>query len=89
MKIFSQICDEIVAKDILEFFSDNYLNESILTTIYNVAPQFSDMFIYCKMFGSWSNCSKFFYPTMTEDGLCFTFNGLSMKEIYTDEYVLD
>lgn len=86
MKVAGLICDETIAKDVLEFFNDNYTESSVLSTILTMAPKFSDTMIFCKLFDEfWSNCNKLLYPTITEEGLCYKFNSINMKEMLTDQ----
>lgn len=44
-----------------------------------------EVFVECHWQHLSINCSKHFLPVLTEEGVCYTFNGLSPQEIYTSE----
>lgn len=83
MKIASLICDETFSQDLLDKFTDDYSEHSMLEIIRNLAPSFDDLMINCTFLDK-TNCSELFYPIITEEGLCYTFNAMSMKETATD-----
>lgn len=86
MKVVSQICDEFfIANDVFDHFPDNYSDPAILTIFKNIMPKFEDTMVFCKLFDKWTDCKKFLYPMVTEDGLCYTFNALSIHEVVTNE----
>lgn len=60
----------------------NIADDSIFELIYDMAPHMDDVFIECHFL---HNHRCFFYPIYTEEGLCYTFNALSLDRIYTDE----
>lgn len=43
------------------------------------------IFNECRWKGKVFNCSKHFSPVFTRDGLCFAFNSLNSRDLYTDE----
>lgn len=86
MKVASQICDGIIAKDIWHYFSDdNYSDQSILEIIKFMAPNFDDSMVFCSFSDEYTDCRPFFTPIITEEGLCYAFNTLNMQEIVTNE----
>lgn len=87
MKVAALTCVELFSRDILKFFPDNYSEDSIMKTIYDMAPTFSSTLNFCNVFNEWSNCSEIFYPTITEEGICYTFNIFNKREISSDEQV--
>lgn len=65
----------------------NISDDSIYQTILDVAPTINDTVYACK----WYNKLRFelFNSILTEEGVCFTFNALNSREIYTDEYAFN
>ncbi|XP_055321190.1 pickpocket protein 28-like [Sitodiplosis mosellana] len=88
MKIASQICDNTFAGDVLENFTDIYSDHRMLEIIRDLAPSFDDTMFDCKFLGE-TKCEKLFFPIVTEEGLCYTFNAMSVKEITTDKLSSD
>lgn len=85
MKVASKLCDE--SFDISDEFNDEFMDDSMFETIRAVAPTYSDTMVACRFFDE-RNCEKLFQQsTMTEEGLCYTFNAISVPEFSTNEYV--
>lgn len=85
MKIVSQLCDDWTANDILEFFTDNFSDNSVLNTIKDIVPRFEDSFLFCKLFDKWTSCDKYLFPIITEEGLCYIFNAVNINETISNE----
>lgn len=84
MKIASQICDQTFAQELLDNFTDIYSDSSMLEIIRNVAPSFNMTVYDCKFLDE-TQCGKLFFPIITEEGLCYTFNTMNMNEIATEK----
>lgn len=87
MKLASQYCYDSVFPSVARNFSDEYLDDDTWSVINEIAPAFNDTFIVCKLFDKLIDCGKLFVPRTTERGLCYSFNTLSVREMFTDEYV--
>lgn len=64
--------------------------EDIYRILEEIAPEYNETFAQI----IWQNKvklsrSEHIVPTLTEVGLCFTFNALNSYEIYTEEYVVN
>ncbi|XP_018572880.1 pickpocket protein 28-like [Anoplophora glabripennis] len=76
---------------------DNHLyNAGNLTTgldtidyLMSVAPQFDDVFHSCRWTLQNKSCSSLFYPILTEEGLCFTFNMLDRSQLLRNKVYLE
>lgn len=84
MKMVCLICDDLVANDVFDYFPDNYSDNSIINTFNNVMPKLEETMVFCKLFDKWSTCEKLLFPMVTEEGICFTFNAISFKEMATN-----
>ncbi|XP_034256170.1 pickpocket protein 28-like isoform X2 [Thrips palmi] len=62
-----------------------HLNATANDFLVEVAPTMEEVILECYWQHRQLNCSKHFMRTLTEEGVCFTFNGLSPHEIYTNE----
>lgn len=85
VKIASEICDGYFAGDLREEFTDTYSDSSILKIIQDLAPSFNDTMYQCKFLDEKKSCENLFFPIITEEGLCYTFNAMSMNEMATDK----
>lgn len=85
IKDATQLCSAKRSHAIFKLFDDNFTEASISSKVGELAPSFADTFIWCKFFDKWTGCDKLLYPTMTENGICYTFNGLNMYELVTDQ----
>ena len=88
MKAINQLCkQERPRKTITNLYPDLYTENSIYDVIQRFAPDFNETFVFCKRFDKWIDCKKVFYPIITREGYCYTFNMMSLTELLTDELV--
>lgn len=71
-------------------FRDKFSNSSIYDVIKDLAPNFNDTMGFCSSpleIGEikFYSCSNHLTPVLTEDGLCYAFNGINSHEMFTDE----
>lgn len=86
MKVINQLCESYGApKMISKLFNDVHADDSVYEVIHSIGPHFSETFVYCKLFDTWVDCRKILAPFVSETGLCYSFNTISLREILTDE----
>lgn len=66
-------------------FEDDFANESIYSTMRDLAPDLEYTMQSCRWLEKEINCTENISPMMTDDGLTFTFNALNSHDIYTNE----
>lgn len=67
-------------------YRDNFTNESIYDTIQDIAPSMRDSILLWDWERRKIRGTKWWSEIFTDDGLCFAFNALNSRDIYTDEY---
>ncbi|KAB0792999.1 hypothetical protein PPYR_12619 [Photinus pyralis] len=75
----SLVCDNhlhLSGNDTIDYETIDFLGK--------VAPPFDEVFFQCKWMNQIQNCSRLFTPTLSEEGICFTFNMLDREELYTN-----
>lgn len=82
LEALSQICDAHLF-DRAEINS-GLQSEEIVPLLKSISLTLDDVSLFCKWTQSLGSCEKFFTEVMTEEGVCFTFNGLSFGEMYRD-----
>ncbi|XP_055321191.1 pickpocket protein 28-like, partial [Sitodiplosis mosellana] len=85
VQIVSQLCNDRIARDVFDLFNENYTDSSIQSIISELAPKFDDTFVRCKQFDRWTACDQLLFPIITEEGLCYVFNGFNINDIVTNE----
>ncbi|XP_018568328.1 pickpocket protein 28-like [Anoplophora glabripennis] len=71
------ICDNHIYND-----GNETIGLDTIDYLMSIAPQFDDVFFGCKWTLLNESCYNLFTPSMTEDGLCFTFNVLDRSDIF-------
>ncbi|XP_073819616.1 pickpocket protein 28-like [Musca autumnalis] len=61
-----------------------------ISVLEKMLPAFNDNILECKWLGNTTDdtdCIRYFRKTYTEEGLCFTFNGLNASDLYREDTV--
>lgn len=83
MEALSHVCK--FSLNIQSKLERNPMDESIYQSLYEMAPALNETFAICRWQNKQISCADNFQPTFTGLGLCFTFNGLNPRDVYTDE----
>lgn len=70
-----------------EILDELYENETIYKTIRELAPKTIFSNSKCSWLGDEKPCPHYLRASLTEQGLCYSFNVLNSNEIYTNECV--
>ncbi|XP_062558166.1 pickpocket protein 28-like [Armigeres subalbatus] len=85
-----QICDEFFHAGSLEF-SESYaqtgIDFDIVDIIRNMSVPIFDIILSCRVNGMY--CEELFAETLTEEGICFSFNGFSSHDMFHEGVLHD
>ncbi|KAL9905474.1 pickpocket protein 28 [Glossina fuscipes] len=85
--VLSQVCDHhIIQRSKAD--ADYAKGIDIITRLSQIMPAFRETFLRCKWRNSLQNCANMFSKFITDDGMCYSFNSLSLEEIYRQESLL-
>lgn len=83
-KQFSDI--SLLCDNHLYHSGSNTTDQDAIDFFHEVAPSFDEMLWRCKwMSVPGTTCKDLFSPTLTEEGLCYTFNMLDSPELFNEE----
>lgn len=85
MKVAVQVCDDVFARDVWGQLNDNYSDSAIVKEIIRKAPKIDDSMVFCKFRDEVKKCDELFTQSITEEGLCYSFNKLNNNEVLSDE----
>lgn len=80
----TQICDSKLFTHVA--IGTNFTDASLIRDLDNISIKLNDSLHNCKWHGDDKDCSTLFRPILTENGICFTFNSLNSRDIYSDLY---
>lgn len=81
LEILTTICTE---PDLMDF-GNNSLDRDSVRMLYEMAPKLNDVFETCRFLDEAVDCYRIFKPTLTEDGVCYTFNSFDSKQMFNEE----
>lgn len=79
LTIISNICN-------LNLYLDNTtVDINSIQLLIDMAPQLNDVFESCNFLGLSIDCDILFQETLTEDGLCFSFNTFASQNLFHEK----
>lgn len=72
---------------VCDHFGNRFINESVFKLIREMAPSGNESLTYCKWQDKKYPCMELFKPFFSEKGICFAFNALNSRDIYTEVWV--
>lgn len=79
---FTHICD-VKTFEIFDI-GNNFTDATLIRDLNNIALKLNDSLHYCEWHYKDKKCSEMFRPILTEEGICFTFNSLNSRDIYSE-----
>uniref|UniRef100_A0A182T5M0 Pickpocket n=1 Tax=Anopheles maculatus TaxID=74869 RepID=A0A182T5M0_9DIPT len=67
------------------FLSNQSFDDNLVHVLQDMAPPFEETFLSCIWRNKYFSCDNLFEKTLTERGICYTFNGLSEDAILRKE----
>lgn len=85
MNVAVQLCEKFIGDRLLNKLSGNYSNSSIVWQTLDMTPLLKDTITICRFRDELRFCSELFSPTITDVGVCYTFNALNNIDLVSDE----
>ncbi|XP_039443656.1 pickpocket protein 28-like [Culex pipiens pallens] len=82
LRAVAQVCDAHVLKGIP--LNQTY-DSACVDYLRNISVSLDEMLMYCKWRNDMDFCNNIFTETLTEEGLCFTFNGIAADDMLRKE----
>ncbi|KAL1402838.1 hypothetical protein pipiens_005902 [Culex pipiens pipiens] len=82
LRAVAQVCDAHVLKGIP--LNQTY-DSACVDFLRNMSVSLDEMLMYCKWRNDMDYCNNIFTETLTEEGLCFTFNGIAADDMLRKE----
>ncbi|XP_035900497.1 pickpocket protein 28-like [Anopheles stephensi] len=76
-----QVCDF----SFNQFLPNQHFDDNLVHVLQDMALSFDDLFLRCIWRNKYTSCENLFAKTLTERGICYTFNGLSEDVILRKE----
>lgn len=87
LKVAATLCNELFSINLLEYFNANVMDDSISDIIDEISTTFEETLVACSFQAKLSSCYPYFHDILTEEGKCFTFNSMSLEEIFRTKYL--
>ncbi|XP_063916176.1 pickpocket protein 28-like [Zophobas morio] len=66
-------------------FGSTILHDDFFELIDQIYQPLDEIFLTCDIFGTRHKCSELFFPTLTDVGICYTFNMRTREDFFTSE----
>lgn len=83
MEAIVHLCRSQVIKDF--DIGTNNITSEFFDILKEVAPALVDTINFCKWRDHLSDCRDLFQRIITEEGVCYTFNAINSRDIYTNQ----
>uniref|UniRef100_A0AAG5DGW4 Pickpocket n=1 Tax=Anopheles atroparvus TaxID=41427 RepID=A0AAG5DGW4_ANOAO len=77
----SQVCDF----SFNDYVDNQTYDDNIVSVLQDMAIPSDEIFVMCYWKNKYINCTELFNPTLTESGICYTFNSLSADDLLRKE----
>lgn len=83
IEALTHVCDYSLFENIT--FNSGIKSENIAKYLYESSSNLSSVLDFCRWKNKIVECQELFREILTDEGNCFTFNSLSLSQIYSDE----
>lgn len=81
-RALAQVCDAHITRN---FLLNQTVDSECVNWLKNISVSKEEMLMFCKWRNEASSCDDMFSETLTEEGICYTFNSLSAEDLLRQE----